>query len=118
MLNPEQIRRPIAAPAALVLASLVLSGCAPLEWQKSGIAEEDLMRDQTRCTADARSTAMRQRAPLRGPPQVVVDPQGRVVAVKPASPDTERFALEQDLIRRCMHDLGYELKQKTAPTTP
>lgn len=110
MLNPDRIRRLVAAPATLVLASLALSGCASLEWQKSGITDEERLRDQTRCTAEARSAAMRQRAPLRGPPQVVVDPQGRVVAVKPASPDTERFALEQDLIRQCMHDLGYELK--------
>lgn len=117
MLNPDRIRRHIAAPVTLVLASLALSGCAPLEWQKSGVAEEDLMRDQTRCTAEARSSAMRQRAPLRGPPQVLVDPQGRVISVKPASPDTERFALEQDLMRKCMHDLGYELKQKPAATT-
>ena len=111
MLNPDRIRRLLAAPVTLVLASWALSGCAPLQWQKSGSTEEELNRDQTRCTAEARSAAMRQRAPLRGPPQVVVDPQGRGVAVKPASADTERFALEQDLIRQCMHDLGYELKQ-------
>ena len=111
MLNPDRKRRFIAAPATLVLASLTLSGCAPLHWQKSGTTEEEINRDQTICTAEARSAAMRQRAPLRGPPQVVVDPQGRIVSVKPPAGDTERFALEQDLIRKCMHDRGYELKQ-------
>jgi len=114
MLNPDQTGRCTAAVLMLALA-----GCAPLEWQKSGAAEEQIAADRDRCAADARSEAFRQRAPLRSPvPQVVVDPQGRAIAVKPASSDNERFALEQDLLRKCMHDLGYELKQKTAPSTP
>lgn len=114
MLNPDRHGRRNTA-----LLMLALSGCAPLDWQKPGVTEDELTGDQNRCAAEARSEAFRQRAPLRNPvPQVVVDPQGRIIAVKPASPDTERFALEQDLIRKCMHDLGYELKQKPAPINP
>lgn len=116
MLNPDRTYRHNTLLALLMLA---LAGCAPLEWQKTGMTEEDMTADRNRCAANARSEAFRQRAPLRTPvPQVVVDPQGRAVAVKPASPDTERFALEQDLLRKCMHDLGYELQQKPLTPTP
>ena len=110
MLNPDHAHRRNGA-----LLALLLTGCAPLQWQKAGTAEEDIIRDQTRCTAKSRNQAMLQRAPLRVA-QVVVDPQGRAIAVKPTSADTERFALEQDLIRRCMQDLGYSLQHK--PSSP
>lgn len=101
------------------ILALALTGCAPLQWQKTGVTEDEMSRDQNRCAASARAEAFRQRAPFRNPAQqVVVDPQGRIIAVKPAASDTERFALEQDLIRQCMHDLGYELKPKSTSTTP
>ena len=119
MLNPDhpitgQMRRCIAA-----LLLTALTACAPLEWHKAGTADEDILRDRDRCADDARNKAFQQRAPLRSPtPQIVVDPQGRIIASKPASPDTERFALEQDLMRKCMHDFGYELRQKPSTATP
>jgi hypothetical protein len=114
MLNPD--RTGWHTTALLILA---LAGCAPLEWHKSGAAEEQIAADRDHCAAGARSEAFRQQAPMRNPvPQVVVDPQGRAIAVKPASSDNERFALEQDLLRKCMHDLGYELQQKNAPSKP
>lgn len=110
MLNPE-----CGCWRHAALMVLALAGCAPLEWHQAGMAQEDIHRDQTRCTAEARNQAMLQRAPLRAPAQVVADPQGRIIAVNPASPDTERFALEQDLIRHCMHNLGYVLQPQTSP---
>jgi hypothetical protein len=108
MLNPDQTRWRNA-----VLMATVLAGCTPLEWHRAGMTPEDLSRDQARCTAQARSEAALQRAPIRAPSQMVTDPQGRVVAVRPASPDSERFALEQDLMRHCMQDLGYSLQTQT-----
>ena len=114
MLNPDRTRPYIGT---MLLAAL--TACAPLEWHKSGAADEDILRDRDRCAADARSEAFRQRAPLRNPtPQMVVDPEGRISATRPASPDTERFALEQDLLRKCMHDLGYALQKKPATPSP
>lgn len=114
MLNPDRTRRCIAASLLSALAA-----CAPLEWHKDGAAADEILRDRNRCTDDARSEAFRQRAPLRNPvPQVVVDPQGRIIATRPASPDNERFALEQEILRKCMHDLGYELEKQSATTTP
>lgn len=118
MLNPDQRRKLRVRPCRPLLLTLLLAGCAPLEWHKDGTLEEDLIRDQTRCTAEARSIAMRQHVPLRPPPQVMVDAQGRVIAVRPASPDTERFALEQDLMLQCMHELGYTLQRKSSTPTP
>ena len=111
MLNPEKCCRLFAA---LLIAAL--AACAPLEWHKSGASPEELSRDQARCSAQSRSEAALQRAPIRAPAQVVTDPQGRVVAVRPASNDSERFALEQDLMRRCMQDQGYTLQTK--PPSP
>lgn len=111
MLNPE---KPCRLHAALLLAAL--AACAPLEWHKAGTAPEDLSRDQARCSAQSRSEAALQRAPIRAPAQIVTDPQGRAVVVRPSSTDSERFALEQDLMRRCMQDQGYTLQTK--PQSP
>ena len=111
MLNPEKNDRLLAA-----LLFTALSACAPLEWHKPGTAPEDLSRDQARCSAQSRSEAALQRATIRAPAQVVTDPQGRVVAVRPASTDSERFALEQDLMRQCMQNQGYSLQTK--PQSP
>lgn len=95
---------------------MALAACAPLEWHKAGTSPEDLSRDQTRCSNQARNQAALQRAPIRAPAQIITDPQGRVVAVKPASVDSERFTLEQDLMRRCMQNQGYILQTK--PQSP
>ncbi len=118
MLNPDRIRSSHFRACAALLPVL-LAACAPLEWHKDGTAEDDLIRDQTRCTAEARSAALRLRPPQRPMQQMVTDAQGRVVAVRPAmSPDMERFALEQDLIQRCMQALGYTLQRKPENPKP
>jgi hypothetical protein len=121
MLNPDRKHAPRCQChlfRGLLLATL-LAGCAPLEWHRDGTPEEDLIRDQTHCTAESRSAALRQRPPQPPLPQMVTDAQGRVVAVRPAmSPDMERFALEQDLMLRCMQARGYTLQRKTSPPSP
>jgi hypothetical protein len=101
----------------ILLPLLLLAGCAPLEWQKAGAPDEEIERDQARCTAEARSEA-RLRTPPRPSQQAVTDRLGRVVAVQPASPEMERFAIEQDLIRECMRSLGYTLQREPEPTKP
>lgn len=111
MLNPEQTQ---CLHAMLLIA--VLAGCTPLEWRKDGASPEDLSRDQAACSAQARNEAAhRLPSPIRAP-HVISDPQGRAVVIRPASTDSERFALEQDLQRRCMQDLGYALQ--TPPKSP
>jgi hypothetical protein len=92
-------------------ALLLVCGCTPLEWHKTSGGEHDMDRDQSECTAQARLEA-RQRIPLRPPvPRVVVDQHGRSVVVHNTQlPDSERFFLEQSLLRQCMTERGYTLK--------
>ncbi len=95
---------------------LMVFGCAPLEWQHTGSGEHNVDRDQEQCLAQARLEA-RQRMPLQPTPvpRVVVDQQGRTVVVQNTAPDSERFFLEQTLLRQCMTERGYTLQTKPQP---
>lgn len=102
-----------ATPAHhLALAALLLLyGCTSLQWHKAG--EHDVDRDQGQCLAQARFET-RQRMPLQATPvpQVIVDQQGRSIVVQNMPPDSERFFLEQNLLRQCMNERGYTLQAK------
>lgn len=99
---------------ALAALLFLIGGCTPLEWQKTG--EHDVDRDQSQCLAQSRNEA-RQRMPLQPVPvpQVIVDQQGRTIVVQNQQPDSERFFLEQTLLRDCMTKRGYTLQAKPQP---
>ncbi len=97
---------------SMTLTLLAAGGCAALEWHKTGTLDaQQLEQDQSQCLAKARLEA-RRRMPLKPPivPQVVVDQQGRTVIVHNELPDSERFFLEQSLLRECMTERGYTLQ--------
>lgn len=100
-----------------LLPVLLLVGCAQLEWHKAGAPDEDIERDQTSCTAEARSEA-RLRTPPSLPQQAVTDRMGRVISVRPSSPEMAQFSLEQELIRQCMQALGYALQREPEQPKP
>lgn len=97
---------------AFAILLLLGSGCTTLEWHKTG-GEHDMDRDQAQCMAQAQFEA-RQRMPLQAAlvPQVIIDQQGRSVVVQNRQPDSERFFLEQSLLRQCMTERGYTLQPK------
>ena len=97
-----------------IAAALLLPGCATLEWHKVGGTDETRDRDLAACSAKAQSEAWR--FDLLPPPQVAVDAQGRVIAVQPPRQDSRRFLAEQDLLRACMQERGYALRESTAKT--
>ncbi len=105
----QHVRRP-----ALAALLLLVCGCTPLEWHKTGGGEHDMDRDQAQCLAQARLEA-RQRMPLQptSVPQVIVDQHGRTIVVHNTLPDSERFFLEQSLLRECMTERGYALQPKS-----
>lgn len=76
-------------------------------------------RDQTQCLAQAQLEA-RQRMPMQSipVPQIIIDQQGRSIAVNANTtpPDSERFFLEQSLLRQCMTDRGYTLQPRQPQT--
>lgn len=111
---PHPAIRQLCAPLVLLVC-----GCAPLEWQKSGAAAADIGRDQARCTAQARLEA-RQRMPMQAnpAPQVIVDRQGRTIVTQNTQPDSERFFLENSLLRQCMTQLGYSLQPPATAVRP
>ncbi len=92
-----------------VAAALLISGCATLEWHKDGATAEIRDRDLASCLAKAQAEARRFDNPP--PPQVAVDAQGRVIAVQPPRQDSQRFLAEQDLLRSCMQERGYRLRE-------
>ncbi|MBI2509547.1 MAG: hypothetical protein HYV99_06170 [Betaproteobacteria bacterium] len=103
-----------AVLAALLAAAL--GACADVRWHKPGAGAAELDRELGQCRQEARFRSARE-AGLPGsalPQTIVVDPQGRTIAVQPRSPDSERFLLEHDLMRLCMRQKGYEL----APEPP
>jgi hypothetical protein len=95
-----------------IAAALLLPGCATLEWHKDGAATETRDRDLAACAAKARAETPR----FEGlpPPQVTVDAQGRAIAVQPPRRDSERFLAEQELLRACMREQGYTLRETGA----
>lgn len=95
---------------ALVAGIALLSGCAPLEWQKAGITAETRDRDTAECSAQARDEAQR-RVPMAGiqGPKAMVDQQGRTSGVHHPALNEERFSVEQTLMRQCMTQRGYTL---------
>lgn len=98
---------------------LAAGGCAQLEWQKPGAAAADVARDHDQCAAQARREAWLRMPLAQIPvPQVIMDHQGRSIPAYSNSsrPDSERFFLEQDLIRNCMAAAGYTLQP--APKQP
>ncbi len=104
-----------------LLATLLLTaGCASLEWHKTGATGEyNAEQDQAQCTAQARLEAW-QRMPMQSAPvpQIIIDQQGRGIPVNPGAtqPDSERFFLEQSLLRQCMTDRGYTLQPRQPRT--
>lgn len=99
------------APAS-VAGLLLLGGCAPLEWHKPGISPEQRDRDVAACTEKARGEALRHAVAREPVPRIIVDQQGRAVAVHEPHHDAERFLLEQDLLRACMRERGYVLQER------
>ena len=116
---PHRFPLPLCRLYALLAVFTLLAACAPLEWQKTGTADPgDLEKDQALCLNKARLEA-RQRMQLKPPsvPQVVVGQQGRTVITHNELPDSERFFLEQNLLRQCMTEKGYTL-QPAEPSLP
>ncbi len=95
-----------------IAAVLLLPGCATLEWHKDGAAAETRDRDLAACAARAQAEA--RRFDSLPPPQVSVDARGRAIAVQPPRPDNERFLAEQDLLRACMQERSYTLRETGA----
>jgi hypothetical protein len=104
----------LLTPAAA--SFLLLGGCATLDWHKADTTPETRGQNLAACMAEARAEAQRW-VPTLPPPGsgIVVDNQGRAVAVPPIRHDNERFLLEHDLIRDCMRKRGYVLQQRSPP---
>jgi len=103
-----------AIPILYTVLVLSTSACTPLEWRHTGSGEHNVDNDQAECMAQARLET-RQRLPLRPAPvpQIIVDQQGRTIVVQNNQPpDSERFFLEQSLMRQCMAERGYILESR------
>ena len=100
----------------LVAGFALLGGCAQLEWHKTDATAEARERDLADCTAQARIEARRMPALQSPAPQVVIDNQGRAVAVRPPNQNNERFLAEHDFMRACMRERGYVLRDRATAT--
>lgn len=109
MLNPPRISR----TALPLLAAVLLTGCTALEWHKTGASTDQQDQDFSECTLRARVDARQHAAPATVTPTITTDRIGRAMVSNPGGHDSTRFALEQDLIRECMTERGYVLREKT-----
>lgn len=96
----------------LLAGFTLLGGCAQLEWHQAGVTAETRERDSAECAAQARVEALRMPALHMPAPQVVVDQQGRAVALRQPGQDNERFLAEHDYLRACMRQRGYVLRDR------
>ncbi len=114
---PEPRSPPLAMTAALLAGLVLAGGCAQLEWHKDDSTAETREHDLAECTLQARSEALRLPAPQPSAPQVIIDPQGRVLTVHPPRQDHEHFFAEYHLLRTCLRARGYVLRERP-PATP
>jgi len=99
----------IRSSVATLLLVAFLAGCAEAHWHKAGADAAVREQDLAQCRQTAQLEARYQTVPTLAPPTMIgADPQGRPI-VKQGMPDTDRFLLEQDLVRACMRGRGYEL---------
>jgi hypothetical protein len=91
-------------PAGLILA---LAACAStaMRWEKPGTP--DPAKDQAECQAEAREEAARELPYGDGPPLYGFHSDVSMLQWKQAI-DNERYYVERDLTKACMHDRGFE----------
>jgi hypothetical protein len=99
----------------LVLASLLLSGCASYVWSRPDATPEMRARDEAQCEAEARAVE-------RDYAWSAV-PVGGWGWRGPFPPGVTGLDIEQNALRRCMEFRGYHLEKETsqrgqAPTPP
>lgn len=93
--------------ATVLAAAVLLQGCAQMQWTKPGADAATIARDQNEC----RSVALGRAAPTvagRGGPDSRTD-GGRSPVMAPAQGSNERFVAENEEVRRCMLQRGYQL---------
>ena len=96
--------------AALLLA-FSAAGCAELRWHKDGVDTAALGRDFDECQQLGRARAAQEAWPLGvATPHIIgVDALGRAIMSSPGQSNSNRFFIEHDVARFCMHSKGYEL---------
>ena len=97
--------------ATLVAVALLANGCGQMQWSKPGADAAAIANDQDQC----RSQALR-----RGPPPIsgvgsadARSDGGRPGVMAPVQGSNECFVAENEEMRRCMLQRGYELKPAT-----
>lgn len=110
MLHPQSTIPVLVAGIAL------LGSCAQLEWHKADVTAEARERDIADCAAQARMEALRMPTLQSPAPHIVIDSQGRAVAVRPSQQDDGRFLVEHDFMRACMRERGYVLRDRVTAT--
>jgi hypothetical protein len=98
----------------MLVAVLLLAGCAQGQWARKDTAEEQAQADLRACedAAFKEANAVPYPYPTMGP-VILQDSSGRRFNVYPvgpfADPNGERFMREGRLARECMRKKGYEL---------
>jgi hypothetical protein len=99
-----------------VLAGLLLAVAActptPMRWERSGAADAQV--DEADCRAQAHPEAIRQLPYGNGPPIYGLYSEWSMLTWKQEI-DNQRYYLERDLTRACMHNRGYELVPDSRP---
>jgi hypothetical protein len=99
--------------SALAVLALLLSGCAPMRWEKADATSEQLQRDSIECQQEAWREAHAGAFYSPASPIVVQDSMGRATVTWPGGPFAGAFGdplLEEGrLAQFCMRARGYQL---------
>jgi hypothetical protein len=92
-------------PVTTLLFAITACGAAPMHWQRLGTS--DAAKDEVECRAEARQEAARQLPYGDGPPIFVYRDMSMLQWTQAI--DNERYYLEDDLMKVCMRQRGFEL---------
>jgi hypothetical protein len=102
----------------LAVLTLLLAGCASVEWAKPGVSADERTADMRACQQDAWRAASWQvldRTSAYGGTWVYPDPLGRPVLgyqyAPYGDPFADRYMMEMRLADFCMRSKGYDLAE-------
>jgi uncharacterized lipoprotein YajG len=91
-------------PIRIVVAALLLSGCASYVWYRPGATPEMLAADRAQCEAEAQVMERNY--------ELGAFPPGWWGLHRPFGPTASGLQIEQDVMQRCMESRGYRLEKE------
>jgi hypothetical protein len=96
--------------ATVVVAAMLVTGCAEMRWTKPGADAAAAARDLEECRASALARTGPRSPVVVSQDAQMVDRGGSPTATRPAGTSNDRFMAEHEDVRVCMVRRGYQLQ--------